>query len=351
MNQSKFLIVVFSVIFLCFCLIFPISFSHAQQIPSTGTSVSLTASNENPLPGQNVTITAVSYSFDINSATLVWSINGKEVQKGIGLTTLNTSAPSLGKKTNVSVTAITSGGSRYSNNLVLGSGSIDLIIESDGYTPPFFKGKIPFVFQNTITVIAVPHIANTAGQEYSPENLIYQWKKDNGTILQDQSGFGKQSITLKGELIPRPYYLIVTVGSRDGSAQAQSMIAINASSPSITFYKDDPIYGPLFNRSIQNTTKINTKQKETHVFASLFGFNFSEKIANDLTLNWMINGIKHNELASSKSIVLRAPDDSSGISNIELSVRGVGNILQSAKNGFNISFSASDSKSSTAITL
>jgi hypothetical protein len=352
MNLSRF--VNYSLIFaalLAVCLSLTTASARAQSIPTDGTALILTAANENPLPNQAVSITATSYSFDIDSATLVWSIGDKEIQKGIGLTTFQATAPALGKKTTIQVTAITTSGTRYSNSITLGSGSMDMITESDGYTPPFFKGKIPFVFENVLKVIAVPHLANSAGVEYDPASLVYQWKKDDGTVLQDQSGYGKQSITLKGELIPRPYYLIVTASTRDGSAQAQSLIQISGSSPFISFYREDPVYGPLFNRAMSGSVKI-ASQKETKVFASLYGFNFGDALSDSLTVDWMINGIEHSELASSKSVVLRAPDGSSGSSYIQLGVRGVDNILQAASKDFNVSFDASaPSRSSTSITI
>ncbi len=331
----------FSILYFALALLVTTS-TQAQVMPPNATAIVLTPSTNNPVPGRVVTIKAESFTFDIDSATVIWSVNGKEVQKGIGLVTLDVKAPVLGKKTTISVTAVTTKGIRYTSSIPIGSGSMDLIIETDGYTPPFFKGKTPLVFQNTVTVIAVPHLANASGVEYDPASLVYQWKKDDGTVLQDQSGYGKQSVSLKGGIVPRPYYLIVTASTRDGSAQAQSLIDINATSPSVVFYKNDPQYGPFFNTAVLGSLKIGS-QKEIQAFASLFGFNFSKNIANDLTLDWSINNIEHPELASSKSIILRAPDGDSGTSHIELDVRGVNNILQGGGNDFDISFSKTSS--------
>lgn len=325
---------------------FIISPVHAQSLSAASAvdQIVLTPSSNNPTPGQTVTITAASYSFDINSATITWTVNGKQVQKGIGATILSVQAPTLGKKTAIAVTAVTTDGSTYSNSTTLSSGLIDMIMETDGYTPPFFKGKVPLVFENTVTVIAVPHLINPSGKEYDPSTLVYQWSEDNGTVLQDQSGYGKQSISLKGSLVPRPFYLIVVASSRDGSAQAESLIQIQPTSPSIIFYDDDSLYGPLFNTAITNQLHIGS-QKETSALASLFGFNFSSTITNDLSLDWMINGADHPELASNQSVALRAPDGVSGTSHIELSVQGINNILQKADDSFNVSFDTTGNNS------
>jgi hypothetical protein len=321
-------------------------------MPGVGSPLSLSSSATNPTPGQPVTITAVSYSFDLDSATIIWSVDGKEVAKGIGQTTFKIQAPQLGKKDEVETAAITPDGSEYDASIVIGSGSIDLIVESDGYAPPFFKGKTPLAFQNTATIIAIPHLADSSGKEYDPSTLIYTWKKDDGTVMQNQSGYGKQSISLPGEIIPKPYAVDLTVRDRAGTAQAQSIIQISPTSPSIQFYNDDPLYGPLFNRALGNSLRIGS-QKQAGIFAALFSFNFSPKdIARDLDLNWLINGTAHSELASNQSITVRTPEGVAGTSEIELDARGITSILQGASRDVTISFDTTGSTaSSTPVTF
>src|SRR5690606_12259445 len=142
----------------------------------------------------------------------------KQVQTGIGETTLDVAAPTLGNKHTVSASVRTVGGLTLSASIVIGSGSVDMIIESDGHAPIFYKGKVSPVHQNTLKITAIPHLANPAGSEYDPKTLVYQWKK-NDQVLLDQSGYGAQSVTIEGSLIPRPYDVTVTVSSRDGSAR------------------------------------------------------------------------------------------------------------------------------------
>jgi hypothetical protein len=282
-------------------------------------------------------VDARSYSFDINSAMVTWTVGNTVVKKAIGLTTLDVKAPALGKKTTVRVTATTPSGVVYSSSVTIGSGSVDMIMETDGYVPPFYRGKIQPVYQNYVKIIAMPHLADSSGKEYDPSTLIYKWKKDDDTVMQDQSGYGKQSISLQGNIVPRPYSLYVTVTSRDGSAQGEGHIEVEAGNPSIAFYSNDPLYGPLFNRMIGSTVRIGA-EKETSVLAVPFGFNGTGK--KDLSLTWLINNIKHPELASSQSVILRAPDEQAGSSNIQLSIKNSQNILQGASAGFSAYFSA-----------
>lgn len=324
----------------------PTNTIRAQGLPLAPGSLQLITSTDNPIPGQQVTITAQSFSVDISGATIVWNLNGKTIQKGIGMSTFETTAPALGKKNTISVTAIIPNGQQISATVTIGSGTVDLIVESDGYAPPFFKGKVPLVFQNKATVVAIPHIANSAGVEYDPKTLVYTWKKGD-TVLQDQNGYGRQSIVVYGDIIPRPYNISVSVTPRSGGAQASAIIPIDMQSPSISLYANDPLYGTLFNRAIKETLNLGSK-KEMSVLAVPYGFNKPLQGLGDLSLAWMINGISYPELSSNESIILRSPDGQAGSSNIQLGINAKKNILQSSGAGFSVVFGSSASSTKTS---
>lgn len=330
-------------------VIFLILFSFGQIVLAQGLPVGpgldITASTNNPVPGQKVTITVRSYSIDINTSTIVWSLDGKVVSKGIGLTTYEVIAPTLGKKINVNISVTTANGQNISGTIGVSSGAVDLIIENNGYVPPFYKGKLPTSYQNNVRVIAVPHIANSKGVEYDPKTLTYQWKK-NSRIIEDQSGYGKQAITLVGDIVPRPYTLVVTASTKDGSAQAVGYISVDFGSPWLTFYKDDPLFGPLYNLAIDESTHIGS-QRETSILSVPYGFNLNNGKPENLTLTWLINGTEHPELSQNRSITLRAPSDQAGSSDIELRIQNSKNILQDASRSFSAAFTAGAANSSS----
>jgi hypothetical protein len=251
----------------------------------------------------------------------------------------------LGKTTDIVVTAVTTNGVTISNSIKIGSGSVELIIEGNGYVPPFFKGKIPTGYQNTVSVVAFPHLADAKGVEYDPKTLVYQWKK-NSRVVEDQSGYGKQTFTLVGDIVPRATNLNVTVSTRDGSRSASGLISVSYNSPSLSFYEDNPLYGPLFNKIVGDSIFIG-KEKETSVLAIPYGFNKPVSGLGDLSLTWMINGYEHPELSLNESVTLRAPDGADGTSNIELTVNNNKDILQSASAGFSTRFSSKSSVSNT----
>ncbi len=321
----------FLVVFLSYFFVF--SSAHAQ-ISVTG-GLELSPSTDNPVPGQTVTITARSYTIDINAAKVTWVVDGKVVRSATGATSLEVIAPILGKKMSIEVTAVNTDGTVIKNSFTLGSGFVDLVFETDGYTPPFFRGKLSPVYQNTIKIAAIAHVANSAGIEYDPSSLVYQWKK-NGRVIEDQSGYGKQYVLIAGDVVPRPYDISVTVWPRDNSASAVAYASVQSGTPSIGFYVDDATYGPLFNRSITNTVYVG-QQKEVTVFGVPFGFNAVD--TPETEWNWGINNLKRDTLSSKKSVILRAPEGSSGTSQVRLNIGSTERILQGATSGFSVIFS------------
>lgn len=334
------------IILLTLSIVAGVQIAQAQGIPNTVGGLDLTPSISNPAPGQSVKITARSYSVDINSATLTWAADGKTIEKGIGSTVVTVKAPALGKRLTIDVTATTPDGASFNDQLILTSGSIDMIIETDGYKPAMFLGKLPVVYQNAVRIVAVPHIADSSGVESDPKALIYQWEQ-NGNALEAASGYGKQSITIPGTLIPRPYVISVTALARDGSAQAAGFASVSASSPSVVFYKNDPLYGPLYNNAITGTMYLGS-QREAGALAVPYGFNAPASGLGDLALNWSINDRGHPELSANRSVTLRAPDELAGSSNVGLTIVSAKNILQKASASFHAVFSASATSSRVA---
>jgi len=306
----------------------------AQNIPSTN-ELSVSLSTNNPIPGQVVTVSVENYGADIDGAKISWSVNGKVVKNEIGAKTIDVTAPALGAKLTIIVTATTPDGLIIRGSKTIGSGSVDLVVESDGYVPPLFLGKVPTAYQNAVKVIAVPHIADSSGKEYSANNLIYEWKK-NGSVIANKSGYGKRSIVLQGDIVPRAYDLSVSVSTRESGAQAVGTVNIEPQTPTISFFVNDPLYGTFFNKALIDRLSIGA-QKETGVLAVPYGFN------SDRVMTWSINGSTRSELNNKSSIILRSPSVGGGSSVVNLNISSQTNILQGANSEFTAFFGVSES--------
>ncbi|MDE1975528.1 MAG: hypothetical protein KGI49_03410 [Patescibacteria group bacterium] len=357
MNRRRFIkalsaIAIASVLSYVGCLSIADGIAFAQNIPSGATGgLDLSVSSDNPAPGQLVTITANSYASDIYSAVLTWASAGKVIAHGAGVTSIQIKAPALGKQTVINVAAVMANGQTFNNIVTIKSGYVDMIMEPDGYVPPFFMGKVPVSYQNGVKIIAVPHIADSSGKEYDPSTLIYQWKF-NDNVMQSDSGYGKQSMTFQGAIVPRTATIMVTVSTRDGSAQAQGIVSVPQSAPTTVVYQNDPLYGPMFNRALGSAAYIGTN-RELSVIAIPYGFNgFSMGGSNgDITISWLINNISHPELDGNDTATLRAPSQGSGSSDIQLTVSNTKEFLQQASAEFSAIFSASATTSSNQLTF
>lgn len=310
----------------------------AQGIPATD-GLTITLSSERPTPGQVVTISVKSYSADISAAKISWSVNGKIVKNEMGANTIDVTAPALGSKLTIMITATTPDGTVVEGSTEISSGVVDMIVESDGYVPPLFLGKTASAYQNNVKIIAIPHLANSSGKEYDPTKLVYRWKKA-GSLIEGSSGYGKQSIVIPGNIIPRAYNISVTVSESTSGAQAVGYAFIEPQQPSINFYINDSLYGTLFNKAVGNTLNMGSQQ-EKGILAVPYGFS------SDTILSWLINGDSRPELNNKPSIVLRSSGTDGGSSMIRLDISSTKNILQGASLGFTATFNpASDTSSS-----
>jgi hypothetical protein len=338
---------IFSAVFLLSSL--P-AISYAQ-FSSPGGELDLAASTDNPEPGQTVSLTLRSFRTNINAATISWNIDGKVQKKGVGETKIDVVTPPLGKATVIRVTVTTIDGKTFTTSLTIRSTTVDMIVETDGYVPVLYPGKINPVFQNTVKVTAIPHLVNSSGVEYNPQSLIYTWKKDD-SVLEGQSGYGKQSVTILGDSIPREYTLTVTVTPRDSRIKAQGSALIQYGAPAVGFYVNDPLYGTLFNKAIISALRLG-REGEVGIRAIPFGFNASRTNDNEsLSFSWTVNGIEQENLTSRKNLILRAPTDGAGASSIQLTVKNVLDILQNAEAQFDVYYTAADAKKqNTSVTF
>jgi len=318
--------------------LFSFSLAHAQT-PNSVDGINIVIDPSNPAPGQSVDISIQDYLSDISSAHVTWAVNGQKAADGIGKNDIQVTAPALGKKSNISILIQTVNGQNIQKSIMLKSGSVDMIWESEGYAPPLYGGKQDFAYQNTIKVVAMPHLANSSGVEIDPSALVYSWKQDSNAIA-DQSGYGKQAIVITSGIVPRPTSIDVTVSTRDGSQTASGVITLHPDSPSIVFYKDDPLYGVLYNLALGSQAPF-TNQEMT-LLAAPISFTMPSLSKNNLEYDWTINGVAQSNLTGNRSVTLRVQDTSRDSNYpVQLQIQNKKDILQGMSNGLTVMFIAS----------
>lgn len=315
----------FYLVLFLFSLTLPL-FTFAQT-PSVVDPIELTLTPQSPAPSSRVDVRADSFITDLNKATISWSIDGKQIKSSIGGTTFSFTAPANGKKSILAVTVRTSEGRDIRKTLTIAPADVSLTWESTGIIPVLYKGKSLAAYQTIVKVVAMPELYQN-GVRLNPENVVYTWKR-GATVLGSASGYGKQTLTIEGGVIPEPVVVSVTAQSRDGQVTGSASLSIDFTDPEIVFYKEDPLYGILFNKAL--TGQESLTHNEVKIVAMPYFFNTPG------SYRWSVNNLENPNLLDQSSIVLRN-NGKGGTSLIGLEIRAARNILQSARNNFTVYF-------------
>jgi hypothetical protein len=215
-------------------------------------------------------------------------------------------------------------------SIAINPSSVDLVWESQGYTPPFYKGKALFSYQNDVVIIAMPHIVS-GGKEISPKNLIYKWSK-NGTVDEDQSGYGKDTFTVKGSILSRAFNVSVEVSSSDTTAVGNAIVG--PTDPLVVFYEKSPLYGIEFQEALQGTVAMQGQEMSVTAIPYFFGSLDTKALSYD----WKINGAEIDRDLSQSTRTFRYAAGTKGTSNISVSIQHDSKVLQLASQSFSLNF-------------
>lgn len=330
-------------IFLACFFIIP-QLSHAQLSPQDALTqlsqnVSVTLSPTYPEPNDVVNISLESYATDLDQSQIIWSVGGKVKASGVGEKSFSLQVGGAGTSNTVDITIKPASGAMFTKTITIKPTEVDLMWQGDTYTPPFYKGLSLWSAQSSITVLAIPHIVDSNGQEMKPSSLVYEWSR-NGTVLGDQSGTGKNSLTILNSIFPTPQGIKVNISS-GSSILATKSIIIYPTPTNILVYEDNPLYGPLFNRGVGDL--INLQQKEVTLSAYPLFFGVNDKNDGSLSYSWAINGVGLNQKTS--GVTFRAPDGASGQSNLSVQVENSSKFTQTGDKSFSVQFTTNQSSS------
>ena len=287
-----------------------------------------------PRPNEMVYINLTLYTDDLNSADISWYQDGKAVLSGKGETKYSFRAGPIGSETSIEIRVKLLSGASFSKTLILNPASVDVVWEANSYVPPFYRGKALHPKQGSLKVVAMPEFVKN-GVRISPQNLVYQWS--NGiTVYQDQSGYGKNVVTLDGSLLGRQEQISVLVTDPVNNLVAQGLVDITPVDPEIVFYQNDPYYGLIFDSAVAN--QFDLKTDEMQILAA--PYYFTKESAGLLKYDWMLNGTSIPDLADSQTAIFRKPEDKmGGQSLVSLRVENMNRILQQADGSLQINFS------------
>lgn len=295
----------------------------SAQTLGTGDEVSIRIFPTNPAANQTIDMDASSLRTDINRATISWVLNGKTEKKGIGEKTFQFQNGAAGKTTTVDVYITTKEGASIEKHYTFRASGIDIVWKANTYVPPFYKGKALPTYQSDITFVALPNFLD-GNTPINPKNLVYTWKKDN-VVLGSLSGYGKQSVSIPGSIIDRPYTIQVEVASFDDRYKASGQTSITKVSPDVIFYENNPLYGVNFNKALENPTTVSNQEMSVSAFP--YYFSTTNREDYNLTYTWKMNNTKLSTDQYSPTITFKTPGVA-GTSILSLKVENTSKILQ-----------------------
>jgi len=299
-------------------------YSNAQS--QDDNRVSMRVVPEAPEPFQKVTMTLISFSVDLDRASISWSLNGKKALSGVGEKEFSFLAGGVGEAKRVDITIRTPVSETITKNYTIIPGEIPLLWEAiESYTPPFYKGKALPSSEASIRVVAIPKMKN-GGVEVKPENLIYEWKRNNKSVS-GSSGYGRNTFVFKAGYPLTNEKIEVFAETVDGRSVAKNQIIITIGEPLLYFYENRPLEGVYYERAIPERVILDTG--EIAAVAEPYFFSALGRMKKDLLFSWLLN---EKEIPGSEndqgSVVLRAPSGVEGIAELVAIVAHKTKVLQ-----------------------
>lgn len=299
----------------------------AQIVPGISEPVTLSLIPDVPRPGSIFTANLQSFNISLDSALITWSIDGKEVQKGVGLKSISARAGGVGTMSTISVTIATAGSGTFTQSIVIRPADVALMWESDTYTPPFYKGKALHSYNGSFRVIALPEFVDLAGKRINPKELVYAWSK-NGEVQASASGYGKTTFTSsQTSYLREGEDISVEVSAPRDNIVAKRSMTISPIIPKVVFYEESPLYGALYEKSL--TRGIDLANEEISLVAEPYFFSVPSRNSANLSYTWKLNGSTLSSSQGKSNITLRKAGDS-GSSNLAITVQNQAKLLQGA---------------------
>ena len=167
----------------------------------------------------------------------------------------------------------------------------------------------------------------------------------NGSVLPDESGLGKSSITVKVPYIKEAVEKFeVEATAPEYNLNATETHFVMPENPQIVFYENNPLLGITLNRALNETFDLN--KDEIEVIA--YPFTFDSSIINETSakFRWSINGNRVSPTAGKNNIItLRRPVGTKGLSSISLSIENTKRVFESSSKSLKINLSDPNTKS------
>lgn len=304
-------------------------FSYAQFSGfGVGSEASLIALPEFPEPHERVEITLDTYSINTNGATIRWFEDGIERTGDKNLRKITSVVRNIGEKTTISASITLLSGQSFTVSRTFNPVRLDIVIESDTYTPALYKGAPLPTIGSAVRIVALPH---TAGGSI-PQNFTYIWRLNNN-VLYGGSIKGK-NIAEFTMPIGLKNILSVEVYDAQSIIISKRSIFLPVAEPEIYFYVDNPLRG---RNSYSITDDFTLLSDEVAVRAEAY-FMDKNLINSGLLIEWDVNGSSVENNTDDPYLITLQNNGGSGVFPVSFYIRNLNELLQGARGGFSVRF-------------
>lgn len=212
---------------------------------------------------------------------------------------------------------------------VITARELDIVIEGDGMTPYFYKGRTLPSGSTPVSLTAIPHTGDgTPYTEYS-----YKWTVD-GRVLNGGGARGLYQISLE-EPSARPSIVRVDVTNNSGQLVVSKTFGLVPYKPVVRFYEINPLRGTS---RVAISDDIPVTSSEVTVRAEPYYFDES-LLEQEHEVQWTVNrrGID-NPSDDLQEITLRNIRGDDSRAEVSFSLHSAVQLLQFVRGGFDIWF-------------
>lgn len=295
----------------------------------------LSVSPEYPGPNEPVLVSLWNAIIDLTGSDITWYVNNKVFAQGVGMTKASIAAGPLGSETNIFATAQTRDGLYASGNASISPAEVDLLWESDSYTPPLYRGRALPSAGTGVRAQAIARFKPAGSAQLPERDIMYTWKR-NGSVVASLSGKGMSSAYIRAPALFGTDIIEVAASAIDGSAGGRARAEISSVEPVLVLYENHPLFGIMYNRAFDDTASLSDTEA---TFAAVPYFAEAENPDDPrLIYSWSVNGkkIPSDELNRSELTVNSA--NSNGLAQIALSLTHASNLAMSASRAWRVSF-------------
>lgn len=231
-----------------------------------------------------------------------------------------------------------------SQNTAGAPSQIDILVDSDSYVPPFYRGRALPSAGTNIRLQAIPYFKDAHGAVIPTSKINFTWKQDD-RVVGAESGLGRSSVVLPAALLYGTTNIEVDAQSSDDASFGTATINIPSIEPPLVLYEDNPLLGITYYHALGGATTIT----DTEMTFAVVPYFAQAQSPNDprLSFAWTVNGSGISPDPQDPSELTLNAQNSSGAATIGLSLSQSDNIFMNSTGSWNMTLGSTASNAFT----